>query len=37
VPLASVGVVTEDGRMLLRGLLGALIPLAGTEFYAATG
>jgi VWFA-related protein len=34
--LAPLDVVTDGGRTLLRGLLGALIPLAGTEFYAAT-
>lgn len=35
--LAPLDTVTDSGRMLLRGLLGALSPLAGTEFYAATG
>jgi VWFA-related protein len=34
--LAPLDVVTDSGRAVLRGLLGALIPLAGTEFYAAT-
>lgn len=34
--LAPLEVVTDGGRALWRGLLGALIPLAGTEFYAAT-
>ncbi|HRW46805.1 MAG: VWA domain-containing protein [Caldilinea sp.] len=36
LPLAPLDVVTDSGRAVLRGLLGALFPLAGTEFYAAT-
>lgn len=34
--LAPLEVVTDNGRAVLRELLGALFPLAGTEFYAAT-
>jgi len=34
--LAPLEVVTDNGRAVLRGLLSALFPLAGTEFYAAT-
>lgn len=36
LPLAPLDVVTDSGRAVLRGLLGALFPLDGTEFYAAT-
>jgi VWFA-related protein len=36
VTLAPLGEVTEQGRMVLNGLLGGLFTLPGTEFYAAT-
>jgi|GEM_PF-1409562 len=36
ITLAPLNVVNDQGRMILKGLLDALFPLSGTEFYVAT-